>query len=195
MRIAVLFSLLLIQISQSACADSKGEFPGTGDYSAWKQAVESSEDGIDYARKGNYTMAMQCYDEAIQLYPYDASFFFNKATALKKKDRAKEAIEFFKKAVELEPKYASAWYNMGNAYGNLHDMFGAEDAYQHAITLDPRHMKAWFNLGECLFNRKKYTEAQEAFNKANELPGSEQDKKDIAQFLSEIARLQKKKSD
>jgi len=44
----------------------------------WKQAVDSFEDGVDFAQKGNYTMALRCYDEAIQLYPFDALFYFTK---------------------------------------------------------------------------------------------------------------------
>lgn len=172
-----------------AYCNSDGEFPGTGDYSAWKQAKESNEDGVDYSQKGNNTMAIQCYDEAIQLYPYDAMFYFNKGTALKKSAKPTEALAAFKKAIELEPKFASAWFNQGNAQEDLHDFAAAEASFKQAIKLAPKHMRALFNLGEVLLMQHKLNEAKDAFTQAQEIPGnSEKDKQDIADYLADTER-------
>lgn len=168
--------------------NSSGEFPGAGSYSDWKQAVNSDEDGVDYAQKGNYTMALQCYDEAIQKYPFDALFYFNKAIALKKTGKTKESLSQFKKAIELEPKFASAWYNLGNAQQEEHDFPASENSFNQALKLEPNHMHAWFNLGESLLWQKKLREAKAAFTQAQALPCKEQDKKDIADYLADIER-------
>jgi tetratricopeptide (TPR) repeat protein len=129
------FSLVLILLSvQSGFCDSSGKFPGTGSYTNWKHAVDSSEDGVDYAQNGNYTMALRCYDEAIQLYPFDALFYFNKGIALKKTGKTKESIPVFAKAIELEPKFYSAWYNLGNAQQDNHDFPAAENSFKQALT-------------------------------------------------------------
>lgn len=191
-------TIFCIAVVSFACADapglcdSLGNYPGTGDYSAWQQAADANEDGVDYAKRGNYTMAIQCYDEAIQQYPGDASFYFNKGIALRKRERTKEAVLAFKKATELEPKFASAWYNKGNALEELKDLRGAEECYRQSLKLDPKHGHAWFNLGELLFKQKKLQEAKDAFAQAKEFSNEAKDIKDIADYLAEIERLLKK---
>lgn len=176
-----------------ALSDSKGEFPGKGDYDTWFRAFKACDDGIVYSSKGNYTMALVCYDEAIRIYPYDATFYFNKGVVLRKKNLNQEAINEFRKALEIEPEYASAWYDQGNAQEALNDLNSSVASFRNAVKFDPKHMHAWFNLGEALFLSKKYAAAREAFEKAQALPCSEQDKKDIADYLSKIERKQKAK--
>lgn len=187
-----LLGLCILCTTESAIADSKGEYPGKGDYAKWLQAADACEDGAVYAKNGNYTMALQCYDEAIQVFPLDAAFHFNRAIALKKKERLKEALEGFKKALELEPDYVSAWYNYANTLEEVKDFASAERAYRQALKYDPKHMKAWFNLGECLFAEKKFADAKVAFQNALELNCTEQDKKDIGGYLNDIDRQLKK---
>jgi tetratricopeptide (TPR) repeat protein len=189
----LLISVALILLTPAdAFSNSAGEFSGQGNYSDWLRAVEPFEDGVDYAQKGKYTMALECYDEAIQIYPLDALFYYNKGIALRKAGRGPESLPVFKKAVELEPEFASAWYNLGNAQQVEHDLPAAESSFRQALKFAPTHMKAWFNLGETLFARKKYSEAKEAFKYAQELPSSDKDKKDIAVYLVDIERLLKK---
>lgn len=171
--------------------DSSGEYPGTGSYTKWLQAADACEDGVVYARKGNYTMALRCYDEAIELYGQDASFHFNKGIALRKTGKTKEALLSLKKAVELEPKFASAWYNLGNAQEDDHDFPSAEASFRQALKLDQSHMHAWFNLGEVLLQQTKLPEAKDAFNHALALPCTAQDKKDVHEYLQDIERREK----
>lgn len=175
-----------------AYANSKGEYPGSGDYSKWIQAADSNEDGVDYVRRGNLTMAIQCYDEAISLFPGDASFYFNKASALKKQGKVKESIPLFKKAVELEKDFDSAWYNLGNAHQELAEYAEAQICFEKTVKIDPAHMHAWFNLGEILLAQKKLEAAKKAFDKAAVLPGSAEDKKDIAEYRRKVTLLMQK---
>jgi len=98
----------------------------------------------------------------------------------------------FKKAIQLEPKFSSAWYNLGNAQQDDHDFAEAENSFKQALKFAPDHMHAWFNLGENLLFQKKLVEAKDAFNHAQELPSSQQDKKDIADYLADIERQLKK---
>lgn len=187
---AILTTQLLV--SQIAVADPSREFPGTGSYEKWKAAADSSDDGFDYARRNQFNNAIQCYDEAIQLYPYDASFYYNKATALNKMGRAKDSLPLFKKAIELEPTFTSAWYNLGNAQQSLNDLVAAEASFKSTVKLDPKHMHAWFNLGENLLTQKKLLDAKDAFAHASALPCTDQDKKDITNYQADIERLLRK---
>ena len=175
-------------------ADSEGNYPGKGSYSDWQQAADASEDGVIYAKKGNYTMAVRCYDEAIQQYPFDASFYYNKGVAFNKTNRAREAVALFKKAIDLEPNFASAWYDLANSQKQIEDLPTAEASYKQALKLAPKHMKAWFNLGETCFSQKKYADAKDAFTHAQELAATEQDKKDIAEYQQETSRILQKAS-
>ncbi len=179
----------MLVFNTSSLADSNGDFPNKGDYSNWKQAVDASEDGVIYAKKGNYTMALQCYDEAIQLYPYDATFYFNKGIALHKKAKFVEAIEQFKKSLELEPSFASAWYNMGNSQKDANQLDDALRSYNESLRLRPDEFKAEFNSAECSFVKKDLDAALQMFTRS--LPHSKdpKDQKDCTDYIARIKKM------
>lgn len=58
---------------------------------------------VDYNLKGNYNLALQYLDKAIQVKPTEALLYSNKAENYIKLNNYKEAVKMWKKALELKP--------------------------------------------------------------------------------------------
>ncbi len=64
---------------------------------------------------GRHEEAMEAYEEAIMIDPFDIYPWNNKGVSLVALGRQEEAARCFQKAIEIEPSYATAWKNLGLA--------------------------------------------------------------------------------
>jgi len=72
--------------------------------------------GVDFYYKGNYELALEAFDKAIEIKPDDAKTWSNKGVALGKLGRYDDALKAFDKAIEIKPEDAEAWYNKACIY-------------------------------------------------------------------------------
>lgn len=170
-------------------ADSNGEFPGKGDYDAWKTASNLVDEGIELAKRNSLQQAISVYDRAARVYAFDSSVFYNRGVAQKKLGDAAGAVESFTRATTLEPGFASAWYNLGNALDSCGRLTEAERAFRQAARLDGRHFNSQFNLAVNLFKQKRYSDARDAFAVAGKLAANDQDRSDIQSYDEKINKF------
>ena len=75
----------------------------------------------------------------------------DKAMALFKEKKYKEAIDAFSLVLENEPDNADVYNNMGVAYSCVGDFEHAENYYIKAIELDPQLAQAYINLSDLYY--------------------------------------------
>lgn len=98
-----------------------------------------------FKSKGNQSMQLKLYSEAIELYTCaialcekNAVYYSNRAAAYTQIHRYDEAIEDCLKSIEIDPNYSKAYSRLGSAYfakGNYNDALNK--GYLKALQLDP----------------------------------------------------------
>jgi len=151
--------------------------------------------GQALAEAGNYTQALQAYQQAIALDPGSADAWNGVADVLNRAHKyttdplatLKLALDASNKSLALNASSPSAWinrgqilYNIGYYYQDqLKDQATANtyyneqlDAFNRAISVDPDNAEAWFNKGYALCGLGRCTEGVTAFQKVEALdPG------------------------
>lgn len=148
-----------------------------------------NEKGNHHFRSGEYELAMQAFDKAIQLDPALGWPYSNLALTCMAVGKPADAIPFLKQALGLlvDKEKAAAWNNLGNAYRKCGDYNNAAAAYQKAGELDPvnagmledsatfklgpgrESAKVWNDLGEIFHKSGEYDKAASAFRRAIQL--------------------------
>jgi len=72
--------------------------------------------GVEYGSQGNFSKAMECFQELIRLQPQGATGYEGIGMVYQEQKKYSQAIEAFQKAIELKPDRASAYTNLGNLY-------------------------------------------------------------------------------
>ncbi|MFH1867878.1 MAG: tetratricopeptide repeat protein [Candidatus Omnitrophota bacterium] len=124
---------------------------------------------ITYNEMGFREEAVDTYNKAIAITPYDSSLYNNLAALYFALDNKEEAIRLFKKAIELERDSAdSAIYydNLAGAYRILGEEERAIFFHKRAIEVDPSFIKAYCSLAQTYIIFGKEEEAKESYKKA-----------------------------
>nr|XP_010912050.1 small glutamine-rich tetratricopeptide repeat-containing protein [Elaeis guineensis] len=111
-----------------------------------------------FKSKGNQSMQMKLYSEAIELYTCaiavcekNAVYYCNRAAAYTQIHRYDEAIEDCLKSSEIDPNYSKAYSRLGSAYfakGNYNDALNK--GYLKALQLDPGNNAVRENIQVCV---------------------------------------------
>ncbi len=64
--------------------------------------------GKDYLENGQYTEALECFEQAILLNQSDSELWNFKAVSLRSMGRYEEAVECFHKSLEIDPRDKNA---------------------------------------------------------------------------------------
>ncbi len=122
--------------------------------------------GILAAREGNYDLAIENFQRALQIDSQHSIALLNLASAYRqKKDwpKAKSALE---RALALNPDDAEANYGLGIVYAQLNDTDRAYDYLEKAVTLRPAYPEALNNLGILYLRTHRPDEAVKSFEES-----------------------------
>jgi tetratricopeptide (TPR) repeat protein len=89
--------------------------------------------------RGDYSIALDFYDESIKIDANYADTWNNKGLALYNLRKYNEAIDSYERAINIDPNNAYAWYNKGNALNALRKYNEAMGSYERAIKIDPNY--------------------------------------------------------
>lgn len=142
LRLAFLVLCLGLVISSSSVqagtgTTDTGAFPGQGDYHSWLRANALYDKADEEVRARRYDQAVSNYRAAIDVYPYDGSYFYNLALILKEKKDFKQAEKCFRKSTELSPSRWIYWAGLGDALKHEGQAADARGAYAKASRLNP----------------------------------------------------------
>ena len=126
-------------------------------------------EGNEYLDKRNYSMALDHYNQAIEIDPNYADAWNNKGIALRNLRKFKEAIYCCDMAIMINPNYADAWNNKGVSLGKLGKYKEAIESYDMDIKIDPNFAHAWNNKGNALRVLGEQQDANRCFSNAKSL--------------------------
>ena len=143
----------------------------------WEEKAAASNSAHDWFTAGyyfktvdsEYTLAIDCYDKAIELDPEDAYAWNNKGNTLNDLGRYEEALTCLDKAIELDPEGDAALHNIGNSLYGLGRYEEALTYFDKKIELDPKYAHAWHNKGSSLDSLGRYEQALTCYDKAIKL--------------------------
>ena len=72
--------------------------------------------GLEYQESGEYRLAIQDYDKAIDLNPNFLDAYNNRGNTYFDLGEHRRAIEDFDRAIEIDPSDAVVYFNRGNTY-------------------------------------------------------------------------------
>ncbi|XP_048224255.1 small glutamine-rich tetratricopeptide repeat-containing protein beta isoform X2 [Perognathus longimembris pacificus] len=110
------------------------------------KADQLKDEGNNHMKEENYTAAVDCYTQAIELDPNNAVYYCNRAAAQSKLSHYTDAIKDCEKAIAIDSKYSKAYGRMGLALTAMNKFEEAVTSYQKALDLDPENDSYKSNL-------------------------------------------------
>jgi tetratricopeptide (TPR) repeat protein len=125
--------------------------------------------GLVRSHLGNFTGAVEDFDETIKGDPKNAFAYNNRAWAKQNLGRFDEAIADYDQAIAFDPKLAMAYSNRGLCHHRQRDLEAAIADYDHAIKLDRRSALAHNNRGLARMESGQFDAALEDYEEAIKL--------------------------
>jgi len=122
--------------------------------------------GLIHSLRGEYQLALEAYDLALNIKPDDVEALINKGAACNDIKNHVLAIEVLDDAIGLNSNIPEAWSNKGIALNNLNRYQESVDAYDMAIALNPCFHEAWSNKSIPLNRLQRFAEASAACDEA-----------------------------
>jgi tetratricopeptide (TPR) repeat protein len=122
-----------------------------------------------YRDQGNYSNAVDVYQEVTKLDPYYASNWYKLGVGYQFMQKLGKAAASYEKALHLSPKSARSNMNLGLVELSLGHNDKALAYAKKATELEPKSAAAWSNLGVTLDALGQYSEAEEAYRKSIDL--------------------------
>ncbi|XP_060537380.1 small glutamine-rich tetratricopeptide repeat-containing protein alpha isoform X2 [Cylas formicarius] len=110
------------------------------------KAEEHKTKGNNAMKDLDYQAALNEYTRAIELNPYNAVYYCNRAAAYTRLEKDWLAIKDSNEAIKIDPTYGKAYGRLGIAYSNLNKYDLAQTAYQTALKYDPNNVMYETNL-------------------------------------------------
>ena len=129
--------------------------------------------GDEYYGNKEYEVALEFYNQAIELDPKSSQAFHNKSIALGELGRLKEALTAYDQAIRLDPKDSYALLMKGNALNNLSRYEEAIQIYDEALRIYPNSFESYyFVFGKiyALDKLDRYEEVIQAYDKILPIP-------------------------
>ena len=110
-------------------------FPKKGKYLDWIEANKLSNQGVRLARAGRYKSAISLFQQAIQRYSQDYTYYENLGAALHKSGNLERAESTTEMAAQMAPRRWGPWYNLGLILTKEHEYKRALAALKKAKSL------------------------------------------------------------
>lgn len=115
-----------------------------------ESAAECRRRGDAHYGRGELSMAVACYDQALALEPLDSAAWCNRGVVLHELGHFAQAVASYHQALRLNPADADAWLNCGNTLKAMGLLQDASGSYAQAIRLNPQDALAHHARGNVL---------------------------------------------
>ncbi len=122
------------------------------------------EMALSYDNLGNYQMAIQKCQEALDLDPSDIQFCILKGSLLDEADRREEAIDWLVRLDKICPYNQSLIYNLAICYLNNGDLQKAEELLIRGLYINPYHTSSHMALARINYIMGRTAQAYLAYN-------------------------------
>jgi serine/threonine protein kinase len=127
---------------------------------------EKCREGDQYLRQQQFSLALQAYEEALNMDPRNLYAWNGKGTALYNQGNYRRAFEAYQHAIDIEPQNAVVWVCAGAALNSLQRYQQAQVHFDRALTLDPQHVAAWNGKADAQLGLNRPEEAFESYRQA-----------------------------
>lgn len=110
-------------------------FPKKGQYLDWIEANKMSNKGVRLARSGQYKQAIPLFQQAIQRYGHDYTYYENLGGAQHKSGNLERAESTTEIAARMAPRRWGPWFNLGLILTKQHEYKRALAALKKAKAL------------------------------------------------------------
>ena len=122
--------------------------------------------GIKAIKEGDFTLAVQAWEKAVEINPTMVKVYNYLGRAYYTQGMIEGAIDAYKKAAELDPANPQSYINLGIAYRYDDEYELAIEELNKAIELNPLSALAYDEIGMALIKLEKKDEAIAAFENA-----------------------------
>lgn len=126
--------------------------------------------GVAHAKLGEFTAAIERYENAVQLDPSCAEAHKNMGLALRATHKTDLALKKFDDAIACKPHFKEAFFCKGNLLRDLGKFQQAVSSYKQAIRLDENYVAALINLGDIYTRASKYSRAAYCYERLLNYP-------------------------
>ena len=158
----ILAGLVFAVLAAPALADTASEIAQT-----WVRK------GDDLAAQERYAEAIDAYNEALGIDPYQSIAWNKLGLADMKAGRNEDAVQAFQKALDIDPYYSAAWNNKGDALHARGDYQAAIDAYDRALAINANDLYALLQKGVNLQEKGNPDEAMKVYEEVVRLADRE----------------------
>ena len=120
--------------------------------------------GTMYLEMGDTTLALNDFNKSIEIDPYYAPCYGNRAIVLYQTHRFEEALSDLNEAIRLNTRESGYYINRGLIRYQLNDLRGAMADYDQVVAMDSRNLIAHFNRGLLRFQVGDNNRAIEDFD-------------------------------
>jgi serine/threonine protein kinase/cytochrome c-type biogenesis protein CcmH/NrfG len=132
---------------------------------------EKCREGDQYLRQQLYTQALQAYEEALRMDPYNFYAWNGKGTALYNQGNYRKALEAYQRATEIEPNNAIVWVSAGLVLNRLQRYQQALVHFERALALDPYYVAAWNGKADTQLDMNLPEDAWSSYEQALHIDG------------------------
>ncbi len=125
--------------------------------------------GDVYNETGNYGLAVEQFQTAVEIEPSDEDGLRGEADALVKLGNPSEAEKAYRRAISLKPDYWGVYSWLGKFYYDQARYPEAISQFKKVIELAPNNYRGYSNLGAMYVAQGKYTEALAPLSKSIEI--------------------------
>ncbi len=130
--------------------------------------------GVEYMMKGNHDKAIEYFNKATSIAPFNYKGFYNRALLHLKNNNPKKAIDDLNKVLSMYD-YNKAYVARASAYYTLMDYNKARTDAKTILYKEPRNSKAYFILGNCDNDQNDLKNAIHFYNRAIEIENENAD--------------------
>jgi tetratricopeptide (TPR) repeat protein/transglutaminase-like putative cysteine protease len=130
------------------------------------KAQDLIRSGNEARKNGNYTLAVDLFNRAIEADPKSKSAWNDLGIVYMNDQKDELAINAFQKQIEINPYHYNAYDNLGRVYLRERKYEEAEKWFQKQLEIQPLHAHALANLGRAYLESHRYEEALPVLEKA-----------------------------
>ena len=119
-------------------------------------------------KRESYSLAADCYREALKLQPDNAQACAGLGVAMIHQGQDADGLKWLRQAVEVDPGFEQGHTLLGKALLLRKDLDGAARQFDQVIKLNPKQASGWYSLGLVRGRQERLVEAADCFARAVE---------------------------
>ncbi len=144
-QVLPLILILLVALPVAGCVGQAPKVAGNTTPLVVSEAAGLHQQGLTAYIQGNYTEALDLYNQAIAADPGYVTAWMNKGNVLLQMNRSQEAIDAYDHALSLDRNLSVVWNRRGEALMTTGNYSAALDSFDTALRIDPDLVQAAAN--------------------------------------------------